>query len=111
MINVHENIKIEFSETSITEVTTNNLVNLKSDIVSYIEKLFGAKLFIMSFTTSMAWDFAYLNRKKIFAYFKDDQGKVAAGPYIDVERMFFFEPHYQEITGSYKFTSSDFEIL
>ena len=111
LVNVHENIKIEFSEISITEVSTNNLVNLKSDIVRYIEKLIGAKLFVMSPITSMGWDFAYLNRKKIFAYFQDDQGKVAAGPYIDAERMFFFEPHYQEITGSYKFTSSDFEIV
>jgi hypothetical protein len=111
LVNVHENIKIEFFENTITEISANNLVNFKSDIVRYIEKLIGANLFVMSFNTSMGLDFAYLNRKKIFAYFKDDQGKVAAGSYIDVERMFFFEPHYQEITGSYKFTSSDFEIV
>jgi hypothetical protein len=111
LVNVQESIKVEFTETGITEVSSNNLVNLKSDIVRYIEKLIGANLFVMSFNTGMGIDFSYLNRKKIFAYFKDDQGKVAASPYINMERMCFFEPHYQEIGGSYKFTSSDFEII
>ena len=111
LANVHESIKVEVPEATVVEVSANKLIYLKSDIISYVEKLIGANLFVMSFNTSMGIDFAYLNRKKIFAYFKDDQGKVAASPYINMERMFFFEPNYKEIDSSYKFTSSDLEIV
>jgi len=111
LVDLHETIKVEFTETAIIELSSNDIVHVKTDIVRYIEKLIGANLFVMCFNTSMGIDFSYLNRKKVFAHYLDDQGKVAASPFINAERMLFYEPHYQEIDDSYKFTSSDFEII
>jgi hypothetical protein len=65
----------------------------------------------MAFITSMGIDFSYLNKKKIFSHFKDSQGKVAASPHVNMDRIMFYGPHYQEIEDSYRFTSLDEEIV
>ncbi len=111
LVNIHKSIKVKFHKISLTSVSSNTVLNLKSDIVSYIENLIGTKFFVMAFITSMGIDFSYLNKKKIFSHFKDSQGKVAASPHVNMDRIMFYGPHYQEIEDSYRFTSLDEEIV
>lgn len=102
-------ISVAFHETAITELGGIEKVVVKDSILKYLAKIAGAKLFVMSYNTSMGIDFSYMNHTKIFSYFFDDLGKVKNGPYSKLERSFFAGPNYHEINLKYQFVSDDFE--
>lgn len=108
---LNNRIEVKMHETAITELSTCAPISVKKSIITFLEKINGASLFVMSFNTSMALDFSYLNKKKVFSYFYDENDEVKLGAYGQMERMFFHGPNYHEIDLTCQFNYIDFDVV